>query len=518
MGSIDNLFIQNLASQFPMNTLEPEEFRRQGHLMIDFLADYYQKVEEYPVRSQVSPGYLREILPESAPYNPESLETILQDVQTKIIPGITINWQSPNFFAYFPSSGSTAGFLGEMLSTGFNVVGFHWMASPAATELENVVTDWFGKMLQLPKSFLFSGGGGGVLQGTTCEAMLCTLVAARDKNLRQHGMENIGKLVVYCSDQTHSAMQKAAKIAGIDPKNFRTVETSRASNFQLCPRRLESAILTDIQNGLIPLYLCATVGTTSSTAVDPLPALTEVAKKYDLWVHVDAAYAGSACICPELRQYLNGVENADSFSLNAHKWFLTTLDCCCLWVKNPSALIKSLSTYPEFLRNNASETNKVVDYKDWQIMLSRRFRALKLWFVLRSYGVGQLREFIRGHVDMAKYFEGLVGKDKRFEVVVPRLFSMVCIRVRPSAMTGKSCGNDVNELNRKLLESLNESGRIYVSHTVLDGIYIIRFAIGATLTDINHVSAAWKVVQDHATALLDDTNFLAKKVADIILS
>ncbi|WOG89652.1 hypothetical protein DCAR_0208890 [Daucus carota subsp. sativus] len=386
MGSIDNLFIQNLASQFPMNTLEPEEFRRQGHLMIDFLADYYQKVEEYPVRSQVSPGYLREILPESAPYNPESLETILQD--------------SPNFFAYFPSSGSTAGFLGEMLSTGFNVVGFHWMASPAATELENVVTDWFGKMLQLPKSFLFSGGGGG----------------------------------------------------------------------------------------------------------------------YDLWVHVDAAYAGSACICPELRQYLNGVENADSFSLNAHKWFLTTLDCCCLWVKNPSALIKSLSTYPEFLRNNASETNKVVDYKDWQIMLSRRFRALKLWFVLRSYGVGQLREFIRGHVDMAKYFEGLVGKDKRFEVVVPRLFSMVCIRVRPSAMTGKSCGNDVNELNRKLLESLNESGRIYVSHTVLDGIYIIRFAIGATLTDINHVSAAWKVVQDHATALLDDTNFLAKKVADIILS
>ncbi|KAL8113259.1 tyrosine decarboxylase 1 [Apium graveolens] len=508
MGSIDNLTSQKLTSQFPMNTLEPEEFRRQGHMMIDFLADYYRKVENYPVRSQVSPGYLREILPDSAPYNPESLETILQDVQTKIIPGIT-HWQSPNFFAYFPSSGSTAGFLGEMLSTGFNVVGFNWMVSPAATELENVVTDWFGKMLQLPKSFLFSGGGGGVLQGTTCEAILCTLVAARDKNLRQHGMDNIGKLVVYCSDQTHSALQKAAKIAGIDPMNFRAIETTKSSNFQLCPKRLESAILYDLQNGLIPLYLCATVGTTSSTTVDPLPALTEVAKKYDLWVHVDAAYAGSACICPEFRQYLDGVENADSFSLNAHKWFLTTLDCCCLWVRNPSALIKSLSTYPEFLKNNASETNKVVDYKDWQIMLSRRFRALKLWFVLRSYGVGQLREFIRGHVGMAKYFEGLVSMDNRFEVVAPRLFSMVCFRIKPSAMIGKNDEDEVNEINRKLLESVNDSGRIYVSHTVLAGIYVIRFAIGGTLTDINHVSAAWKVLQDHADALLDDA-FLSK--------
>ncbi|KAK1359038.1 Tyrosine decarboxylase [Heracleum sosnowskyi] len=495
MGSIENL-----TQNYPMNPLEPEEFRRQGHLMIDFLADYYGKVENYPVRSQVSPGYLGEILPESAPYNPESLETILQDVQTKIIPGIT-HWQSPNFFAYFPCNVSTAGILGEMLSTGFNVVGFSWIASPAATELEIIVTDWFGKMLQLPKSFLFSGGGGGVLQGTTCEAILCTLVAARDKNLRQHGMDNIGKLVVYCSDQTHAAMQKAAKIAGINPKNFRAIETRKSSNFQLCPKRLESAILYDVQNGLIPLYLCATVGTTSSTAVDPLTSLTEVAKKYEVWVHVDAAFAGSACICPEFRQYLDGVENADSFSLNAHKWFLTTLDCCCLWVKDPSALIKSLSTNPEYLRNNASETNKVVDYKDWQIMLSRRFRALKLWFVLRSYGVGQLREFIRGHVGMAKYFEGLVVMDKRFEVVVPRLFSMVCFRIKPSAIIGK---NDENEINRKLLESVNESGRIYVSHTVLGGVYVIRFAIGATLTDINRVSEAWKVVQDHAGALIVD--------------
>ncbi|KAK1375522.1 Tyrosine decarboxylase [Heracleum sosnowskyi] len=503
MGSIGSLTAQKLTSQFPQNTLEPEEFRRQGHLMIDFLADYYRKVENYPVRSQVSPGYLREILPESAPYNPESLETILQDVQTKIIPGIT-HWQSPNFFAYFPSSGSTAGFLGEMLSTGFNVVGFNWISSPAATELENVVTDWLGKMLQLPKSFLFSGGGGGVLQGTTCEAMLSTLVAARDKSLRQHGIESIGRLVVYCSDQTHCALQKAAKIAGINPKNIRSIRTSKSSTFQLCPKLLDSAISSDIQNGLIPLYLCVTIGTTSSTAVDPLAPLSQVGKKYELWVHVDAAYAGSACICPEFRHFLDGVENVNSFSLNAHKWFLTTLDCCCLWVTDPSALIKALSTNPEYLKNSATESNKVVDYKDWQIMLSRRFRALKLWFVLRSYGLGQLREFIRGHVEMAKYFEELVTKDQRFEVVVPRHFSMVCFRISLSTVisNGKK-SEDVNEINRKLLESVNGSGQVFVSHALLGGVYVIRFAIGATLTYYRHINAAWKVVQDHAGVVLE---------------
>ncbi|WOG89653.1 hypothetical protein DCAR_0208891 [Daucus carota subsp. sativus] len=500
MGSINNLTEKNTSE--PSNTLDPEEFRRQGHLMIDFLADYYHNIENFPVRSQVPPGYLRDILPDAAPYNPEPIETILKDVQTNIIPGIT-HWQSPNFFAYFPSSGSTAGFLGEMLSTGFNIVGFNWISSPSATELENIVMDWLGKLLQLPKSFLFSGGGGGVLQGTTCEAMLCTLVAARDRTLRQHGRENIGRLVVYCSDQTHCALQKAAKIAGISPKNIRSIGTSSSTNFQLCPTLLDKTILSDVKNGLIPFYLCVTIGTTSSTAVDPLAPLSEVGKKYALWVHVDAAYAGSACICPEFRHFLDGVENVDSFSLNAHKWFLTTLDCCCLWVKNPSALIQSLSTDPEYLKNAASESNKVVDYKDWQIMLSRRFRALKLWFVLRSYGVDQLREFIRGHVEMAKYFEGLVTMNKRFEVVVPRYFSMVCFRVSVAAVISAGLqSEDINEVNRKLLESVNESGRVYMTHALLGGVYVIRFAIGATLTDYRHVKAAWRVVQEHADVVL----------------
>jgi aromatic-L-amino-acid decarboxylase len=484
------------TSSYNNNPLDPEEFRRQGHMIIDFLADYYQTIEKYPVLSQVEPGYLQKRLPNSTPYDPEPIESILQDVQEHIVPGIT-HWQSPNFFAYFQCTSSIAGFLGEMLSTGFNVVGFNWVASPAATELEMIVMDWLGEMLELPKSFLFSGNGGGVLQGTTCEAVLCTLVAARDQMLSRIGRENLVKLVVYVSDQTHSALQKAAQIAGIHPKNIKAIKTSKSTSFALSPSSLRAQICADIEAGLVPLFLCATVGTTSTTAVDPLGSLCDVAKDYGMWVHVDAAYAGSACICPEFRHFMDGVEGVNSISLNAHKWFLTALDCCCLWVKDPSALIKSLSTNPEFLRNKATDSEQVVDYKDWQITLSRRFRALKLWFVLRSYGVANLRKFLRSHVKMAEIFEGLVGMDKRFEIVVPRNFAMVCFRIL-SMSEERS-----NELNRKLLESINMSGRVYMTHTVVGGVYAIRFAVGATLVEERHIIMAWKVVQEHANVILN---------------
>ncbi|KAI8017572.1 Tyrosine/DOPA decarboxylase 2 [Camellia lanceoleosa] len=507
MGSlkVDPELENGSTSMLNLNPLDPDEFRRQAHMMVDFLADYYQNIEKYPVRSQVEPGYLSKCLPGSAPYHPEPIEKILYDVERHIIPGIT-HWQSPNHFAFFPCGGSIAGFLGEMLSTGFNVVGFNWMSSPAATELESIVMDWLGKMLQLPNSFLFSGGGGGVLQGTTCEAILCTLAAARDHCLDRIGRDWIGKLVVYGSDQTHFAVQKAARIAGINPDNFRAITTTKASAFGLSPDSLESAIVSDVKAGLIPLFLCATIGTTSSTAVDSLGPLCDVAKRYNMWVHVDAAYAGSACICQEFRHFIDGVEGANSFSLNAHKWFFTNLDCCCLWVKDPNALIKALSTStPEYLKNKASESNQVVDYKDWQIALSRRFRAMKLWLVLRTYGVVNLRNFIRGHVNMAKHFEGLVAMDHRFELVVPRNFAMVCFRVSPSALRDHrepSDANCVNKFNRKLLESINSAGRIYMTHAVVGGVYVIRFAVGASLTNYQHVNMAWKVVQDHAHAML----------------
>ncbi|MQL97787.1 hypothetical protein Taro_030474 [Colocasia esculenta] len=508
MGSLQSDALDNVAAGAagagnPVNPLDPEEFRRQGHMVIDFLADYYHDVHKYPVRSQVEPGYLRKRLPETAPNGAEPLEAILGDITHDIIPGIT-HWMSPSYFAYFPSSGSTAGFLGEMLSTGINVVGFNWMSSPAATELENIVMDWLAKMLKLPSCFHFSGGGGGVLQGTTCEGILCALVAARDRALDRLGRDQIPRLVVYGSDQTHCSLQKAAQIAGIHPDNFRVVPTTRADAFALNPSALRAAIDKDIARGLVPLFLCATVGTTSSTAIDPVAGLCKVAKDYDhIWVHVDAAYAGAACICPEFRHAIDGVEMADSFSFNAHKWFLTNLDCCCMWVREPGALVRALSTNAEYLRNKGTESKKVVDYKDWQVALSRRFRSMKLWLVLRSYGVANLRNFLRGHVKMAKDFEGLVSADPRFEVVVPRTFAMLCFRLlSPPGLEAEGRTERANELNRRLLEAVNASGRAYVTHAVVGGVYMIRFAVGATLTEERHVAEAWRVVKEHATDLL----------------
>ncbi|KAK4733564.1 hypothetical protein R3W88_007825 [Solanum pinnatisectum] len=348
---------------------------------VDFLADYFHNIQNYPVCSQVEPGYLKKLLPDSAPNQPEPIEKILEDVKRDIFPGLT-HWQSPNFFAYFPCISSSAGIVGEMLTVGLNVVGFSWIASPAATELENIVMDWLGKLINLPNTYFFSGGGGGVIQRS---------------NVGKIGKENIGKLVVYSSDQTHSSFQKSIKISGIRPENFRTIRLL--------------TIQKDIKGGLVPLFLCATIGTTLITTVDPLHPLCEIAKEYGIWV---------------------------------------------------------------------------VDYKNWQITLSWRFRALKLWFVLRCHGVVNLKKFIRNHIKMAKHFEGLISMDERFEIVVPRIFSMVCFRVSPLTLQKRFEFVDevrVNEFNEKLLESINSSGIIHMTRTVVAGIYMIRFAIGALLTD-----------------------------------
>ncbi|XP_019178236.1 PREDICTED: tyrosine decarboxylase 1 [Ipomoea nil] len=480
-----------------LKPMDSEQLREYGHKMVDFIADYYKNIESFPVLSQVQPGYLRGLLPESAPTHPETLQDVLQDVQTKILPGVT-HWQSPDYFAYFPSNSSVAGFLGEMLSAGINMVGFSWITSPAATELEMIVLDWLAKALKLPDTFLSTGEGGGVIQGTASEAVLVVLLAARDKILRAVGKELIGKLVVYASDQTHSALQKACQIAGIHPENCRFLKTDSSTEYALSPNSVREALSQDLAAGLIPFFLCATVGTTSSTAVDPLLALGHIAKSNGMWFHVDAAYAGSACVCPEFRHYLDGVEEADSFNMNAHKWFLTNFDCSALWVKDRSALIQALSTNPEFLRNKASQANMVVDYKDWQIPLGRRFRSLKLWMVLRLYGLENLQAYVKNHIELAKRFEEFVSEDSRFEVVAHRKFSLVCFRLRPPQ-------NDedlANKLNRNLLDAVNSSGKIFISHTVLSGKYVLRLAVGAPLTEERHVIAAWKVLQDEGAAAL----------------
>ncbi|KAK1290117.1 Tyrosine decarboxylase 1 [Acorus calamus] len=480
-----------------LKPMDAEQLRENAHRMVDFIADYYKSIESFPVLSQVQPGYLRDLLPDSAPHQPETLQDVLDDVRHKIMPGVT-HWQSPDFYAYFPSNSSTAGFLGEMLSAGLNIVGFSWVTSPAATELEVIVLDWLAKILKLPEQFLSSGRGGGVIQGTASEAVLVVLLAARDKALRKFGKNSIERLVVYSSDQTHASLQKACQIAGIYPENYRVLKTSPSTNFALDPNVVCETISQDVAAGFIPFFICATVGTTSSTAVDPLSALGKIAKAKDMWFHVDAAYAGSACICPEYCHYINGVEEADSFNMNTHKWFLTNFDCSALWVKDRSALIQSLSTNPEYLNNKASQENGVVDFKDWQIPLGRRFRSLKLWMVMRLYGVENLQNYIRKHIKLAEYFEELIISDSRFEVAAPRTFSLVCFRLLPLA-----CDQDDGyKLNYNLLDAVNLSGKIFISHTVLSGKYVLRFAVGAPLTEERHVKAAWEVLQDQATILL----------------
>ncbi|KAK3150693.1 hypothetical protein QOZ80_3AG0236440 [Eleusine coracana subsp. coracana] len=483
--------------------LDPTVFRQQGHQVVELIADYYARMGDYPVHPDVTPGFLRRQLPESAPFHPEpdAFAAAMKDVRDLILPGMT-HWQSPRHFAHFPASGSTVGALGEALAAGINSVPFTWAASPAATELETVVVDWLGKALHLPERLLFCGGGGGTLLGTSCEAILCALVAARDRKLAEIGSTRTGDLVVYCSDQTHFAFRKAAHVAGIPRDNCRALPTCRDDMFALSPTQLSAAMQADVDAGLVPLFLCATVGTTQTTAVDPIRDLCAVAALQGVWVHVDAAYAGSALVCPEFRHVVDGAEAVDSFSMNAHKWLLANTDCCALWVTRPALLVAALGTEQEYiLKDAAAEGHDVVDYKDWSVTLTRRFRALKLWLVLRCYGIEGLRAHIRAHVRMAALFESMVRLDPRFEVVTTRQFALVCFRLRAPKKLGLSGEKKANEINRRLLEEVNAAGP-YMSSANAGGIYMLRCAIGSTLTEERHVRDAWKVVQERATSLL----------------
>ncbi|KAH9617221.1 hypothetical protein KSS87_017388 [Heliosperma pusillum] len=438
----------NSLSQTDFKPLDINTLSNETSKAIDFLAKYYNDVQKYPVRCPLEPGYLRGLVSDSAPSLPESIEKIIEDIDTKIVPGLT-HWQSPNFFAYFPASASNAGLLGEILCSGLNVVGFNWISSPAATELEVIVMDWMAKLLNLPQEFLFTGGGGGVMHG-------------------------------------------------IPPQNIRVLPTSSSQDFELSPLLLKTAIEADIAQGLVPLYICATIGTTPSASVDPIHGLGLVATTYGVWLHVDGAYAGNACICPEYRHYLDGVELVDSISMNPHKWLLTNHDCSCLWLKNPKTLIDSLSTKPEILSNKATDFGDVIDYKDWQIALSRRFRALKLWIVISQCGSANLIAHIRSDIELAKYFESLIEQNTRFELVVPRKFALVCFRLRPTGVDGTG-----NVMNQKLLEDINSSGEAYMTHAMLGGTFAIRCAIGGTLTEKNHIDKLWNLIQDKATKRLE---------------
>lgn len=457
-----------------------EEFRRHGKEVVDWIADYYERVESLPVLSKSKPGEIRAALPAYAPLKGESFEAMLADVDRVIMPGIT-HWQSPNFFAFFPANSSGPSVLGEMLATGLGVQGMLWATSPACTELETHVLDWLVDMLDLPQKFKSSGTGGGVIQDTASSAALCALLAARERATQFASNEQgcNGKLVAYTSNQAHSSIEKAVKIAGLGRKNLRLIEVD--ATFAMKPDALLAKIQSDRAAGLVPCFVSATVGTTSSNGLDPLRAIGEICRNENIWFHVDGAMAGTAALCPEFRTIQDGIEYADSYCFNPHKWMFTNFDCDCFYVADRSALIRTLSILPEYLKNQASESGAVIDYRDWHIPLGRRFRALKLWFVIRHYGVEGLQHHIREHVRLAQEFVTWVRESDHFELAAAAPLNLVCFRHR---------GGD--EVNRKLLERLNQSGQIYLTHTILHGKFTLRLCIGQTQTESHHVAQAWK--------------------------
>ena len=470
--------------------MSPEEFRRQGHAVVDWIADYHSRVESFPVLSRVQPGEVRSKLPASAPQQGESFEQMLIDVERVILPGIT-HWQSPNFYAYFPANASGPAILGDLLSSGLGVQGMLWSTSPACTELETHVLDWLVSMLGLPEKFLStSAAGGGVIQDTASSASLCALLAARERSTQfasnRKGCD--GRRIAYCSTQTHSSVEKAMKIAGMGSDNLRHIEVDQ--NFAMRPEALVSQIESDVHAGLVPCFVCATVGTTSSNAIDPVREIARICRDHNLWLHVDSAMSGTAALCPEFRYINDGVEFADSYTFNPHKWMFTNFDCNVFFVADRKHLIQTLSILPEYLRNQATESGAVIDYRDWHIQLGRRFRSLKLWFVIRHYGIEGLQHHIREHVRLAQEFVAWLGQDERFELAAPAQLNLVCFRLRE--------GEDANQ---RLMDRLNASGDLFLTHTKLDGKFTLRLCIGQTNTEARHVEHAWQRIQQETEKL-----------------
>ena len=477
--------------------MTPDEFRRCGAALIERIARYMEEVERYPVLSQAEPGSVRARLPSTAPEQGEPFADLLRDIDDIILPGLT-HWQSPNFYAYFPANASGPSILGDLLSSGLGVQGMLWATSPACTELETHVLDWLVDLLGLPQGFTSSAAGGGVIQDSASSSTLTALIAARERAsagaVNQHGAgrgpEGAAgpRLTVYTSRHAHSSIEKGVKIAGLGRANLRLVEADERHAMRV--DALAAAIAADRAAGAVPAMVCATVGTTSSGAVDPLRAIGALCRSESIWLHVDAAHAGSATICPEHRGLIDGLEHADSYTFNPHKWLLTNFDCSCFWVADRAALIEALSVLPEYLRNRATESGAVIDYRDWQVPLGRRFRALKLWFVIRHYGAEGLRAHVRNCVALADWFAAQVEAHDGFELAAPVSAGLVCFRHRAG-----------DALNEALMNRLNESGALYLTHTRLDDRLVLRLAVGGTATRRTHVERAWARIVETAGAL-----------------
>ena len=468
--------------------MTPEEFRRQGHAAIDWIADYWASLDDLPVRSRVAPGDVRRALPASAPEEGEPFDALLADLDEVVVPGLT-HWQHPRYFAYFPANSSPAAILGDLLSSGIGAQGMIWATSPAVTEVEQVVLDWLAEALGLPADFRSDRAGGGVIQDTASTATFTALLAALHRAsggaVRRSGLGD-ERWTVYGSTQAHSSLVKAAMMAGLGEDAVRSIAVDPATQ-AIDVAALRAAIDEDVRAGCRPVMVQAASGSTSTGAMDDIAGIAGVAAERDVWVHVDAAWAGVAAVCPELRSHLAGVELADSFVTNPHKWLLTTFDCSTFWVRDRAALTGALSILPEYLRNAATESGEVVDYRDWHPQLGRRFRALKLWAVLRTYGLAGVREHVRSGVELASYAAELVRADDRFELVTEPVLSLVVLRLRAG-----------DQPTLDAMERVNASGEAYLSHTTVDGRAAIRLAVGSWRTRRVDIERTWRALQEAA--------------------
>jgi aromatic-L-amino-acid decarboxylase len=467
---------------------DPEKFREYAHLFVDWIADYLTHIEDLPVKSKVQPGEIIRQIPASPPNEPEGMDQIFLDFQKVIIPGMT-HWQSPKFFAYFPANSSFPSVLAEMLTAALGAQCMVWETSPAAAELEEAVVNWLKRMTGIPEYFH------GVIQDTASTATLAALLTARERftqfAVNERGFGE-GKYRIYCSTETHSSIEKGVKIAGFGRKNLVKVRVD--DQYRMDPIALEAAIRQDMASGMNPLCIVATLGTTGSTAIDPLDRIGDIARKFGTWLHVDAAFAGSALLLEEYKWMIAGIDKVDSLVFNPHKWMFTNFDCSAYFVKDKELLIKTFTINPEYLRTKSA--GRVNDYRDWGIPLGRRFRALKLWFVIRSYGISGLSEKIRNQISLAQKLETWIREDENFEMVAPRTLNLVCFRFKPAG--GAMDTDSLNHLNEKLMHTLNGTGKLYLSHTKLNGIFTLRMVTAQTRVEERHVQDAWRLIKETA--------------------
>lgn len=457
-----------------------DEFREHGHALIDWIARYWETVEGHDIQPDIEPGEIRRRLPGDAPESPEPFSQVMADLDEVVMDGLT-HWQSPGWFGFFPANASFPSILGELAAAGLGQQGMMWSTSPVATEIESHVLDWLVDLLGLPDAWKTSGTGGGVIQMSASDSTHTALVVAREvAALRGNAVD---RLVAYSSEEAHSSIEKGARVAGY--QHLRLVEVDES--YAIDPQALEAAVEADSNRGLVPAFVCSTIGTTGTTAVDPLKPVSSIAERAGAWHHVDAAYGGSAMICPEFRHLQDGVELVDSYTFNPHKWMFTNFDCNVFYLRDRRALIDALSILPPYLRNRPSESGQVIDYRDWHVPLGRRFRALKLWFVLRSYGAEGIRHHIREHVRLAGDLEQRLRQDGRFEIVAPTTFAMVSFR-----------HFDGDEATESLAGSINASGTSYVTSSRVSGRAFIRVAVGQTHTVDRHVDRLWSVIEEAA--------------------